>query len=631
VFLLGSAVTASAQPALSCITNGGVNTPVRAEGLTEQVGDFLVTCTGGVPTAPGTLIPTVNIQVFLNTSITSRLMSSSATLPQLSEAVLLLDEPAPGAQFGCASSTCAAYGNGLGTANAPSLVGYYGSGTPGSTVAGCSLTGVCPGNNKNVYQGIQTATNAVTFLGIPIDPPGTSGQRIVRITNVRGNANALGLAGGNAAPVSIFETITATPFNFLPVSGLATQAVGSVQRGLAFSLLPASGSTFTVFSFQQCISRDSSAGAIARLRYAELFATSFKRRNIATSSSAPLASAEQNNLTVGTYNTESGFTTGALAGGTSMQVNSIADSVGGTTQAIGQANFGTRLKAVFNNVPNGISLFVERNVTSGADNAQLTASETGAFSAVGATANSPFGGQSAQLTVTNNSATAVWEVLDSSANSFATLDFRVWATYTASPGTNSPALATATVNGSYAPTSTATNATNGTIPRFADTSTANNIFTVVPCVTNLLFPYITSQFGFDTGLAISSTSTDPFGTSPQSGTCTLNWYGAAFTGATPTPVVNSGTTFTTLTSTTLSNVTGGFTGYMIAVCRFQYAHGFAFISDLGARNLAMGYLALIIPDPARSAQPFPCGGGASYLNGSATGNGCVSSGEQLGY
>jgi hypothetical protein len=36
---------------------------------------------------------------------------------------------------------------------------------------------------------------------------------------------------------------------------------------------------------------------------------------------------------------------------------------------------------------------------------------------------------------------------------------------------------------------------------------------------------------------------------------------------------------------------------MIAVCGFQYAHGFAFISDIGARNLAMGYLALVVPDP----------------------------------
>jgi hypothetical protein len=77
----------------------------------------------------------------------------------------------------------------------------------------------------------------------------------------------------------------------------------------------------------------------------------------------------------------------------------------------------------------------------------------------------------------------------------------------------------------------------------------------------------------------------------------------------------------------LNNVTGGFTGYMIAVCRFQYAHGFAFVSDLGARNLAMGYLALVIPDPTSStagriATPAPCGGASTIP-------GCAATGENL--
>ncbi len=39
-----------------------------------------------------------------------------------------------------------------------------------------------------------------------------------------------------------------------------------------------------------------------------------------------------------------------------------------------------------------------------------------------------------------------------------------------------------------------------------------------------------------------------------------------------------------------------FQGYMFATCNFQFAHGFAFVSDLGASKLAMGYLALIVPD-----------------------------------
>ena len=42
----------------------------------------------------------------------------------------------------------------------------------------------------------------------------------------------------------------------------------------------------------------------------------------------------------------------------------------------------------------------------------------------------------------------------------------------------------------------------------------------------------------------------------------------------------------------------GFQGYMIAQCGFQYAHGFAFITNgVGANGgLSQGYLAGVIPD-----------------------------------
>src|SRR5437867_6038457 len=98
-FLLGSAVTASAQGPFQCFANGGVSTPARSEGLTELVGDLVLNCLGGIPTAPGVAIPAVNIQVFLNTSLTSRLLTATSTTQQYSEALLLLDEPLPGAQF----------------------------------------------------------------------------------------------------------------------------------------------------------------------------------------------------------------------------------------------------------------------------------------------------------------------------------------------------------------------------------------------------------------------------------------------------------------------------------------------------------------------------------------------------
>jgi len=320
-FLLGSVVTANAQP-LQCFTSGGVNTPDRAEGLTELVGDFLVTCQFGTPTPFGAAIPTVNIQVFLNTAITSRLMSGTTIPGAVSEALLLLDEPAPGAQFGCPTATCTNVGNGAG-------LPIYGGGP----------NGVLPTGNRNIFQGIQTASNSVTFFGIPIDPPGSSGQRVIRITNIRGNANALGVSGANQPPVPINETITATPFNFLPVNGLATQAVGSVQRGLQFGLFGSTttSTALTPLGLQQCISRDATTALVAVLRYSELFGTAFKRRNIATTSGTPLASAEQNSLTVGTYNTESGFTTGALSGSTSLPALTVTNSVSAITTAIGQA------------------------------------------------------------------------------------------------------------------------------------------------------------------------------------------------------------------------------------------------------------------------------------------------------
>jgi len=671
-FLLGSAVTASAQPnaPFQCFANGGVSTPARSEGITELVGDLVLNCLGGTPTAANAPIPAVNIQVFLNTSLTSRLMSTATGCGTLgcSEALLLLDEPAPASQFPCVGAgitltVCNGFGNGTGNSTA----GYYGNGTVGgNTLGGCTavpyfvVTGqAClPGNNKNIFQGIQTTSNSVTFIGVPIDPPGTSGSRIVRITNIRGNANALGVAGSNATPTPIVETISPNPPQFLPVSN-PSQTVAFIQRGMVFTVQAATctasgstttcspGTTITTGTLQQCNNNRATSTsaafnvALGFLRYTEQFATAFKNRfsgdNSTTCASVGPAvsgcTGQQNILpnqpNFTPYNTESGFVNSTLA---------YPSGAASATTTPGLADFGTRVKAVFNNIPNGVNIFVDTvsSTTGGPDVAKLTSLETGAYSAVTGTSGAPLGAlglTTAQLTVTNGSATAVWEDLASDPNTFASLNFGFYATYTANPGANSPALATTTINGSYAPTSTVTVASTNSVPvpRFADTSTATNVFTVVPCLTTLLFPYLTNAAGFDTGVAISATATDPFGTIPQSGTCTLNWYGAAFTGATPTPNIPSGTTYSTLVSATLNNVTGGFTGYMIAVCRFQYAHGFAFVSDLGARNLAMGYLALIIPDPSSStngrlAIPGTCGG-ANTVAGPLVG--CQSTGEAL--
>jgi hypothetical protein len=138
----------------------------------------------------------------------------------------------------------------------------------------------------------------------------------------------------------------------------------------------------------------------------------------------------------------------------------------------------------------------------------------------------------------------------------------------------------------------------------------DDFLTVAPCETNLLFTWVANFAGLDTGLAISNTSKDPYGTDTenQAGTCQVNLYptdtttnnGVALTGpiTITTAVVQPGSVW----RSTMSGIPtfAGKAGYIIAVCNFQFGHGFAFFTDrfgLGSPETAQGYVASIIPDP----------------------------------
>jgi hypothetical protein len=309
------------------------------------------------------------------------------------------------------------------------------------------------------------------------------------------------------------------------------------------------------------------------------------------------------------YNTESGY------------YNSVCFTGGVNTSALtnaGLADFSTRVRALFTNVPAGIRLFVTiREIgATGSNTARLVGSAIGAFFPVTALSDTyglnGVNYNAAEVPIVNGTGEAVWELMSADPLVTGRLDFGLFATYTADVANNLPAAPSqSTISGSFAPiTGPTTASATAPIPRFVDISTGRNLFRINVCVTNLLFPFITNQAGFDTGLAIANTSQDPFGTPVQTGTCTLNWYGANAPAAAPTPSVGPGTVWVN----TVMNLAPNFQGYMIAQCRFQYAHGFAFISDVGARNLAMGYLALVIPadaDADRDADPFPNGGAGS--------------------
>jgi hypothetical protein len=168
------------------------------------------------------------------------------------------------------------------------------------------------------------------------------------------------------------------------------------------------------------------------------------------------------------------------------------------------------------------------------------------------------------------------------------------------------------VTGSFAPFYAANSNANAAssalpIPRFIDNARPTNTFRIDQCVTNLLFPFVTNQAGFDTGIAISNTSQDPFSSNAgrvQNGTCTLNYYGATTGGPAPSAQTTNADVAAgkqllfVLSSGGGLGITGtpGFQGYIIAQCRFQYAHGFAFITDgpIGQARVAEGYLALVM-------------------------------------
>jgi hypothetical protein len=144
------------------------------------------------------------------------------------------------------------------------------------------------------------------------------------------------------------------------------------------------------------------------------------------------------------------------------------------------------------------------------------------------------------------------------------------------------------------------------IPRFVDGRQSTTVFRIDSCVTNLLFPFVTNQAGFDTGIALANTSRDPFGNAvrPQSGGCSLYFYGSLADGGQvlgerSSAAVDPGSTLTFVVSSGGSHgITGmpGFQGYIIAQCNFRYAHGFAFITDgpIGAARVAEGYLGLVM-------------------------------------
>ena len=143
------------------------------------------------------------------------------------------------------------------------------------------------------------------------------------------------------------------------------------------------------------------------------------------------------------------------------------------------------------------------------------------------------------------------------------------------------ALNTGTVTVSYHPvTDDLTKMT-----RYASGPT-NDVIEIEDCITTLLFPYVTNQQGYDTGLVITNAS-------EGKGDCTIEYSGALSDGSdapddrkTAEPIAGGGQWVKLL-----SYIAAEFQGFLKVSCKFRDAHGFAFITD-GDATLAQGYLAV---------------------------------------
>jgi len=258
--LLGFATTASAQITssnLTCTASAQIPPTVRQQGYTELVGDALITCTGGTPTV-GTWIPQVNIQLYLNTNVTSRTYDSNG----LSEVLLLVDDPGSTVNPSTGLVACTTPTTGCTFTAASS---YAASSNPGFEY-GTSGPSPLP-SRPNVFRGYVSGST-ITFYGIPVDAPGSQASRYLRVTNIRANVTGVA-AGSNSTPGTVQALVTSTANTSTGLSIASnTVTLGYVQSGLSFVVRTrsngGSANTTTDISYAQCSSLSRTSSSIRR-------------------------------------------------------------------------------------------------------------------------------------------------------------------------------------------------------------------------------------------------------------------------------------------------------------------------------------------------------------------------------
>jgi len=549
---LATVFTGISYGQVSCLTAPGgtleptsLNTlsPIldRAESEADLVSDVILLCPSSTTTSNGELT------VF-------------ASLPVSSKAVT-------GATGG---------GNGTTTALAAAAVFSGTAGNSEAVLAICAAQALgtgCGGVASVYYQG-EVSGSIISFTGVNFPASFTA-----EISNVRLNFSGAAI-GSTPTP----ETVSI----FAGSNGLATVVynnviVGYGLKSLATPILASALTTPTAtFVPSYTVCNGNTAGSAFTVNVAETFGGFFKTQtglnSVTPVPAVVLQNGEQGSLLLPSAST-----------------------------AIGTAASGTEFSVTISNVPSGATIYLMPTIngTGGVGGTPFTLTLTGTPTIVAAGKNFA---TLASFTPSSGTVTATYQVTAS--NSAQVESFQVPVDVGFAPNTLA-AQGPITVLVAYAPVAALTGQATS-IPDFAPTgNTALNGSSIVVCQTSLLFPFVTNQVGFDTGIVLANTSTDPLGiagasaATPQAGTCSLNFYGAGAPSPNTGVAAPGGSQATGTTNAfQLSSVAPGFQGYVIAVCTYQYGHGYAFIEyDLTQANgIAEGYLALVL-NSARLQNP----------------------------
>lgn len=213
------------------------------------------------------------------------------------------------------------------------------------------------------------------------------------------------------------------------------------------------------------------------------------------------------------------------------------------------------------------------------------------------------------VTLNGNRGQAVYEVLSHDPSQVE--DCHIPVRFESESGSISRARAR--VSAGFAPRGVSEPTTSmGLFARFAQPNALTQLeVDLAACGTALLFPFVSNQGGFDTGVVIThgalGTPTDQ--SESQGGACDLNYYGTNAEGQDILLLQHSTNlepgqqlVFTLSGGNPTQNILGTpqYQGYLVAECGYPDARGYAFISDGfgGIADLGMGYIAPVIPlDP----------------------------------